>query len=58
MRQRVSVDQGDTLEVEKKILVSVSALNFRILGFIFDEIVWVKQMTNEIEANWAWRAIN
>ena len=58
MRQRVSVDQGDTLEVEKKILVSVSALNFRILGLIFDEIVWVKQMTNEIEANWAWRAIN
>ena len=58
MRQRVSVDQGDTLEVEKKILVSVSALNFRILGFIFDEIVWVKQMTNEIDANWAWRAIN
>ena len=43
---------------EKKILVSVSALNFRILGLIFDEIVWVKQMTNEIEANWAWRAIN
>ena len=58
MRQRVSVDQGDTLEVEKKILVSVSALNFRILGLIFDEIVWVKQMTNEIDANWAWRAIN
>ena len=43
---------------EKKILVSVSALNFRILGLIFDEIVWVKQMTNEIDANWAWRAIN
>ena len=43
---------------EKKIMASHSALNFRILGLSFDEIVWVKQMTNEIEANWAWRAIN